>query len=332
MKLIRKIISRPLKGRSRNSKGRRLPRILVTDAAAFIFTGMAVSLTITPTSNRSLVVDAGAFVFAGDTMTPVIDYKLIAGAGAFTLTGTDVSLTRSAKVITAGAGSFAFAGNDVTLTKSPSGLSITALFGEVSGGIESAPWSTSSISFTTGLAVVFFEVGRGGGFPDVNAVTIKGVTATKLGETTETGSFSIHMWAAAVTAGSGTVDIDTGVGSVSNIAICGWMVAGYSSATPTTVVVTDNHTSYYSDPQLLGNITVPSGGVAAVGLGGPFKSTARFPASWSNAIRDAVTEVSDGDHTCCGAHISGAGTVNPTVSGAGGNQLDYNGMIGAAWS
>jgi hypothetical protein len=68
---------------------------------------------------NTLVAESGSFVFSGDTMTPIVDYKLPVDAGSFAFTGQTATL-RADRIISAAAGSFAFAGQDVTLTKSSS--------------------------------------------------------------------------------------------------------------------------------------------------------------------------------------------------------------------
>jgi hypothetical protein len=68
---------------------------------------------------NTLVAGAGSFVFSGDTMTPVVDYKLPVDAGSFAFTGQTATLVAN-RDIAADAGSFTFSGQDVTLTKSSS--------------------------------------------------------------------------------------------------------------------------------------------------------------------------------------------------------------------
>ena len=70
---------------------------------------------------NTLVAGAGSFLLSGDTMTPIVDYRLPAGAGSFTFTGTAATL-RATKLLSAAAGSFAFTGDAATLTRAASSI------------------------------------------------------------------------------------------------------------------------------------------------------------------------------------------------------------------
>jgi len=64
---------------------------------------------------NTLVASPGSFLFSGDTMTPLIDYRLPAVGGSFAMTGQVATLRHAVKLAAAG-GSFAMTGQAATLT------------------------------------------------------------------------------------------------------------------------------------------------------------------------------------------------------------------------
>lgn len=217
------------------------------------------------------------------------------------------------------------------------GASVNAIFGSDNGGIVTAPWTSSSFTFTTGLAVVGIVSGRSGGFTAITTVTIKGVSATQVGITKGgTGEFDCTLWQASVTSGSGTVVIDTGTGNLSTTCLCGWMLTGLGSTTATATLSTDNATSSHADPQALGTLVVNSGGVGVTFIGADFKDGTQNPTTWVNATADAITNDGTGINVAiAGAHVSGAGSYAITASakaGATGGDWNFNAMQGAAWA
>lgn len=220
---------------------------------------------------------------------------------------------------------------------SAASAAVTALFATNNGSSTTAPYTTGSFTFSSGEAVVGIVTAIGGGFVDVTAVTIKGVSATKIGAgVSSTGNGAVSLWHATVTAGSGTVVISNGLGLISVTCVNGWMITGNASGTPTASVTTDNFAAQHTDPQSLSSsLVVSSGGVGVVMIGSVFRSAAEtIPPSWTNATRDSTTESNNANgnsYTIAGAHESAAGTYAVSVSGATGSGWEFNGMIGAAW-
>lgn len=217
------------------------------------------------------------------------------------------------------------------------GATVTALFGTNNGAGFTAPYNAGSFSFSNGEAVVGIITSIGGGFPDITGVTIKGVAATKIGTgVSNAGNAAVSLWHATVTAGSGSVIIANGQGTISQTCVNGWMITGIVSGTPTASVTTDNFAGSHADPQSLGsNLVVSSGGVGVVIIAASFRTAAEtIPPSWTNATRDSTAESNNTNgngYTIAGAHESSAGSYAVSVSGASGSGWEFNGMIGAAW-
>ncbi len=171
---------------------------------------------------------------------------------------------------------------------------------------------------------------RGGGFPDINTLSISGVSATKIGSGGPSGEFTVSLWQAAVSS-AGTVVVTSTGASIGNTCIGVWSLTGLSTTTATQVISADNYTSQHNDPQSLGSLTVNTNGVGVVFIGGNFQSSTNLPTSWTNATRDSTTELWDGNFCIAGAHVTGASTLAISATAASGN-WDFNGMEGASWA
>ena len=69
---------------------------LVAGAGSFVLTGNDVSLTRQAPGAFTLTAAGATFVLSGETMTPLVDYRLPGEVGAFTLTGQNVTLDTTA--------------------------------------------------------------------------------------------------------------------------------------------------------------------------------------------------------------------------------------------
>jgi hypothetical protein len=210
-----------------------------------------------------------------------------------------------------------------------SGASYSAVFGDAQNlGFGAGPYTTPSYTWTAGTAVVFLFSET----PDTDfVVTIKGVTATRIGAYSSTGNKGSLWRADILTAGSGVVQVSSATGSIAAIAAAGGVVTTATSA-PSSSQCIDMASA--SEPQGVVTATVPSGGVAAVFAASLFGSAGTAPASWTGATRDIVTEafVVSGSGSngafICGATVSAAGSATPTVSTANGT-FSFEGVNGA---
>jgi hypothetical protein len=168
-----------------------------------------------------------------------------------------------------------------------------------------------------------------------------GVTAAQVGATIGDHG-QCTMWRAAVSAGVGSVVISTGGPTtffVSSLSACGWMITGNASNVPSSIGTLDANTVNNVDPQgPLSSLTVPSGGVGVVFIGGDFNAVAgRYPFVWTPAavVRDAITEsqfIAGNGCSIAGAHITAASTYT-TIGGSGTSApWQYSSLIGAAWA
>jgi len=217
------------------------------------------------------------------------------------------------------------------------GASIATLFSAGNSTTISGTWTAASgLTFSNGVACVALVQQTGGSDLVANAVVINGVVATQLGGTTGDAADFMTLWYAPVSSGTGSITVANVSGGFQTIAGCGWMITGVGSTTPTTSQLQDNFTTNHPDPQgPLSSFVVNSGGVACFAIGSTFKTTtAVFPLSWSQATRDASTEVlaSNGNGAVIGgAHISAGGTYSGIqVSGA--TNMQFSGLVGAAWA
>lgn len=123
-------------------------RNLQAAAASFALTGNDAALTKATPGAFTLLAGAGAFVITGDTMTPLVDYKLPADAGAFVMTGQAAGLV-AARKLTAAAGSFSLTGQDATLTKSGGALVLDG----ITTGIKAAYSTRKLLTTYAGSAI-----------------------------------------------------------------------------------------------------------------------------------------------------------------------------------
>lgn len=188
-----------------------------------------------------------------------------------------------------------------------------------------ANYTSGSKTFGTGYGLVFL-MNEHNGAAAVTAVTIAGVSATKL---LESGTNNNHRWQwwGAATSGNGTVVITCT--SIGTFAMFGGLLTG---ANTTPAATATNPDSLQADPQSL-SITIPSNGVAIIGAG-TTDTSANFPYSWTTATRDSGTEAVIGTGNTAqvgGATCSTSGSQTITVAGVNGLSFFYNNMLALAF-
>jgi hypothetical protein len=213
------------------------------------------------------------------------------------------------------------------------GASIAALLSATGAGGPSPFTIVSGQTFVAGVVVIGVVTDFSS---TLTAVSINGVAATQIGPTvTDSSNTSVQMWYAVVPAGSspGTITLSD-AGSVGTVGISAWTITGFTSSTPTANNSFNGLSSTQADPQGPMSLTVASGGVAALFIGGTFHSATANPTTWAgSAIRDAATEngTSLGNTLAvAGAHISTPGTYTG-IEASGSVSWLFSGMIGAAW-
>lgn len=193
----------------------------------------------------------------------------------------------------------------------------------------------TGVTFSTGTAVVAIMEDRGGGLAAVTGVTIKTVSATRIGaaDIADGTTNGLSFWRADVTAGTGDIVATTG-GTMGVMAANGWMLTGLSSSTPTANASFDGFAANVPDPQ--GPATLSSLGANSVivaVVGSNFRTAAQAT-TWAGGVtRDASTETGINSSNGCsiaGASASGAsGTKNITATGA--TTWQYSGLVAASW-
>lgn len=198
----------------------------------------------------------------------------------------------------------------------------------------------SSVSFSTGLAVVGIAWDQSGGGSAPTAMTINGVSATQIGTNVSDGTTNGVAWyQASVTSGTGSITATSASGIVT-LTANGFMITGNSSNTPISPLQTNGFAIQVPDPQTLTLLGLSAGSVAACIIGRNFPA-AQNPTSWGGVARLAAAEGTNagGNGTIiAGGTGSGlSGTVVVTATGpAGAGCISgacwlYSGMLCAAW-
>lgn len=214
------------------------------------------------------------------------------------------------------------------------GVSISALASGNSSCGSSTCTLVSSQTFAAGIVPAGIVTDLSGSLSPPTTVTINGVSATPIGSPVTDGTTSIQMWYATVGSGTGNIVL-AAAGSIGESCLSSWTITGASSSTPTANNSFNGLVSTQADPQgPMSSLTVASGGVAALFIGGIFHTTTANPTTWVQASRDASLETGNGAGNQCaaaGGHISAAGTYTG-ITASGTVSWSYSAMLGAAWN
>jgi len=223
-----------------------------------------------PAPANTLVAGAGSFLLSGESMTPLVDYRLPSDVGAFSEAGQDAGLLRG-YLTSAAVGAFTLAGQNVTLTKSsstPFGITKTDN-AEDNTGQTTYTWSSRNFAIgtadSTRLVVVAIGSRGGAATPTVSSVTIGGVSATAVVEgrnvIASTSVDLISLWQAAVPSGTTATVSATFSGAMVRAGCIVFSVLGSNGVAPSGGAVAHDDTNNDST----GTITVPSGGGSIIG-------------------------------------------------------------------
>lgn len=147
------------------------------------------------------------------------------------------------------------------------------------------------------------------------SITVAGISATRLGTSGGT-HIELSVWlATGINSATGSVVVTSaGAFSLAVVAVCGGLLTGENSSTPTTTLATIGG----ADPQSIAGIIPASGaGIWCVTA----ECTTGNPATWTNVTRDSATEASiatGNSASIASAHTFTSGNVTGQVSGGGG--------------
>lgn len=175
-------------------------------------------------------------------------------------------------------------------------------------GYSSSTYTSPTVTFTNGIALVFLT--SGGRVNTITSVTIKGVPATQIASTGD--GVNMAAYYAPVTAGSGNFVMTNSL-AVGGVVICGGMITS-STPTPSAGSYFANPAHNTPDDTVTSPITIPTNGIGiAVGLTGGVADSGggSFPMIWTGATRIAAMEFSNVGNTC-GAYSTTPGSFAPT--------------------
>lgn len=200
-----------------------------------------------PAPANTLIAGSGSFVMSGETMTPVVDYKLPSAVASFALTGQDATFTKS------------------------SSFSITAV-SNASSVSSSTSYTFTNQNVGSGGLVVVGIVYQGNSAQTVTGVTIAGAAASQATSAavpaTSVGAGSDIWYLTGVTGPTATIVISMSGSAAQRCAIEVYTVAGAAS-----VSTGANSSTASSVSTRTVAATIPSGG-GAIAIANIHTSTA----------------------------------------------------------